>query len=181
MSRRSIAPSAVLFLLFFLLCFQVLSQTDGSAALMEEKEKQALYSMIQGFVGTWWNGSQLYPDPCGWTPIQGVSCDLFANGMWYVTVVSIGPIFDNSLECAKDAEFSTHLFELGHLRSLSIFNCFSASDDNPVTIPAQNWSKLSSTLENLEFRLNRGLSGEIPAGLGGLVNLQTLVLTDNSF
>lgn len=41
-----------------------------TAAPMEEREKEALYSGIQGFVGKWWNGSDLYPDPCGWTPIQ---------------------------------------------------------------------------------------------------------------
>lgn len=37
---------------------------------MEKKEKEALYSAIEGFVGKGWNGSDLYPDPCGWTPIQ---------------------------------------------------------------------------------------------------------------
>lgn len=37
---------------------------------MEKREQEALYSAIQGFVGEWWNGSDLYPDPCGWTPIQ---------------------------------------------------------------------------------------------------------------
>lgn len=41
-----------------------------TAAPMEEREREALYSGIQGFVGKWWNGSDLYPDPCGWTPIQ---------------------------------------------------------------------------------------------------------------
>jgi hypothetical protein len=47
---------------------------DGSAstaaAPMEEKEKRALYAAIEGFVGKGWNGSALYPDPCGWSPIQ---------------------------------------------------------------------------------------------------------------
>ncbi|MCI05741.1 piriformospora indica-insensitive protein 2-like [Trifolium medium] len=37
---------------------------------MEKTELNALYSAIQGFVGNSWNGSDLYPDPCGWTPIQ---------------------------------------------------------------------------------------------------------------
>lgn len=37
---------------------------------MEISEREALYSTIQGFVGDSWNGSDLYPDPCGWTPIQ---------------------------------------------------------------------------------------------------------------
>lgn len=46
-------------------------QTDPSQmAPMAIKEQEALYSAIQGFVGSWWNGSNLYPDPCGWTPIQ---------------------------------------------------------------------------------------------------------------
>lgn len=45
-------------------------EAEASAAPMEETEKKALYSTIQGFVGNWWNGSDLYPDPCGWTPIQ---------------------------------------------------------------------------------------------------------------
>lgn len=41
-----------------------------AVAPMEKRELEALYSSIQGFVGKWWNGSDLYPDPCGWTPIQ---------------------------------------------------------------------------------------------------------------
>lgn len=45
-------------------------QADPSVSPMQKKEQQALYSTIQGFVGQWWNGSDLYPDPCGWTPIQ---------------------------------------------------------------------------------------------------------------
>lgn len=45
-------------------------QLEIDMAPMEKQEKDALYSTIQGFVGNWWNGSDLYPDPCGWTPIQ---------------------------------------------------------------------------------------------------------------
>jgi len=37
---------------------------------MKKKEKEVIYSVVQGFVGKWWNGSYLYPDPCGLTPIQ---------------------------------------------------------------------------------------------------------------
>ncbi|KAK2981296.1 hypothetical protein RJ640_006997 [Escallonia rubra] len=43
---------------------------ESLVAPMEKTEQQALYSAIQGFVGNWWNGFDLYPDPCGWTPIQ---------------------------------------------------------------------------------------------------------------
>jgi hypothetical protein len=37
---------------------------------MEDKEKRALYAAIESFVGKGWNGSGLFPDPCGQTPIQ---------------------------------------------------------------------------------------------------------------
>lgn len=43
---------------------------SSSIAPMKKQEQEALYSAIQGFVGDSWNGSDLYPDPCGWTPIQ---------------------------------------------------------------------------------------------------------------
>lgn len=56
----------------FILCLGVYCDADGDPEMapMEKTEKKALYSAVQGFVGTWWNGSDLYPDPCGWTPIQ---------------------------------------------------------------------------------------------------------------
>ncbi|EMS55257.1 hypothetical protein TRIUR3_18930 [Triticum urartu] len=146
-------------------------------APMEDKEKAALYAAIGSFVGKAWNGSGLFPDPCGQTPIQGVSCDLF-NGVWYPTVVSIGPVLDNSLQCAPDARFSPQLFDLRRLKSLTFYACFPAS--NPTTIPATNWDKLAGTLETLEFRSNTGLAGAIPASLGRLASLQSLVLVDNN-
>ncbi|KAE9615419.1 hypothetical protein Lalb_Chr04g0255021 [Lupinus albus] len=45
-------------------------QVELDIAPMEKIEQDALYFTIQGFVGDEWNGSDLYPDPCGWTPIQ---------------------------------------------------------------------------------------------------------------
>lgn len=48
----------------------IVTDSQGDEAPMEKAEREALYSAIQGFVGDWWNGSDLYPDPCGWTPIQ---------------------------------------------------------------------------------------------------------------
>ncbi|CAD6239292.1 unnamed protein product [Miscanthus lutarioriparius] len=161
------------------------AEEDGSdapaaataTAPMEEKERRALYAAIESFVGMGWNGSRLYPDPCGWSPIQGVSCDLF-NGLWYPTVMSIGPVLDNSLRCAPDAKFSPQLFDLRRLRTLSFYSCFPAS--NPTAIPTAGWEKLSGTLETLEFRTNPGLTGGIPASLGRLASLQSLVLVENN-
>ncbi|XP_047057706.1 piriformospora indica-insensitive protein 2-like, partial [Lolium rigidum] len=108
---------------------------------------------------------------------QGVSCDLF-NGLWYPTVMSIGPVLDNSLQCAPDAKFSPQLFDLRRLKSLSFYACFPAT--NPTPIPATNWEKLAGSLETLEFRTNPGLTGAIPASLGRLAGLQSLVVVDNN-
>ena len=59
----------VLFVGFFVLC-KGQQEEDSSVAAMKKEEQEALYSAVQGFVGDSWNGSDLYPDPCGWTPIQ---------------------------------------------------------------------------------------------------------------
>ncbi|CAN0876536.1 Piriformospora indica-insensitive protein 2 [Linum grandiflorum] len=152
------------------------SSSDGGGAPMESGEKAALFAAIQGFVGNWWNGSDLYPDPCGWTPIQGVSCDIF-NGLWYVTALSIGPVHDNSLSCAPKVDFRPQLFKLKHLQSLSFFNCFITN--HPVSIHPNDWKNLAANLEVLEFRSNPGLTGQVPASFGGLVNLKSLVLLEN--
>lgn len=59
-------------LLLLVLCLGSWCNGDDEtmAAPMEKTEQESLYSAIQGFVGKDWNGSDLYPDPCGWTPIQ---------------------------------------------------------------------------------------------------------------
>ncbi|XP_057486146.1 piriformospora indica-insensitive protein 2-like isoform X2 [Actinidia eriantha] len=145
---------------------------------MEKTEREALYSTIQGFVGYWWNGSELYPDPCGWTPIQGVSCDLF-EGSWYVTDLNIGPFYDNSLVCAPNVQFRPDFFALKYLKSLSIFNCFTSPHHFPISIPTKNWESLYGSLQSLEFRSNPGLIGQIPTSFGYLKNLQSLVLLEN--
>ncbi|KAL5553530.1 hypothetical protein UlMin_040931 [Ulmus minor] len=164
----------------FLLCLNACSyeEEEIDMAPMEKAEQDALYSVIQGFVGNWWNGSDLYPDPCGWTPIQGVSCDLF-DGLWYVTSLSIGTFHENSLACAKIVEFRPPLFEFKHLKSLAFFNCSISSHKKPVLIPTRNWEKLAGSLESLEFRSNHGLIGQIPDSFGSLMKLQSLVLIEN--
>jgi hypothetical protein len=45
-------------------------EAEAEEAPMEEKEKRALYAAIESFVRKGWNGSGLFPDPCGQTPIQ---------------------------------------------------------------------------------------------------------------
>lgn len=178
MKNFSNIPGAVSVVVLLFLCVWCKGQEETSAAPMEKTEKEALYSTIQGFVGNWWNGSDLYPDPCGWTPIQGVSCDLF-DGFWYVTALHIGPIEENSLDCAPKVEFRPDLFAFKRLKSLSFFSCFVSPRLHPVSLPTDSWEVLSGILESLEFRSNPGLTGQIPTGFGHLRNLQSLVLLEN--
>ncbi|KAJ1394707.1 Leucine-rich repeat [Sesbania bispinosa] len=146
---------------------------------MEKKEQEVIYSVIQGFVGKWWNGSYLYPDPCGWTPIQGISCEQFDDGFWYITAVNLGPVLDNSLICNHDAQFPEQLFNLKHLKVLSLCSCFLSPSQHPVKLPNSNWEKLSESLESLTLRSNPGLVGTIPSTIGSLRRLQSLVLIEN--
>lgn len=68
---RTRATFEVLFIIFYMgVVFCNGEETEPLGALMDKREQEALYSVIQGFVGKSWNGSDLYPDPCGWTPIQ---------------------------------------------------------------------------------------------------------------
>ncbi|CAM8882087.1 unnamed protein product [Rhodiola kirilowii] len=161
---------------FTLVCFSLGQDDYAEVAPMDKSELVSLFSTIQGFVGSWWNGSDLYPDPCGWTPIQGVMCDIF-DGLWYVTAISIGSTHDNSLACGQHVEFSPHLFNLKHLASLTFYNCFTKQ----ITISSLSWNKLSNTLKTLEFRSNQGLIGTIPPAFGELWELESLVLVENGF
>ncbi|KAG9450067.1 hypothetical protein H6P81_010032 [Aristolochia fimbriata] len=177
--RKFVSLRSLLLLLPFLLCLFARAEADTTSTTtspMDERELDALYATIRSLVGKWFNGTELYPDPCGWTPIQGVSCDLF-HGLWYVTTMVVGPIHDNSFQCAPDAEISPRLFRMKHLRSLSFFGCF----HSPISIQGLPWEKLAHTLETIEFRSNPGLNGQMPPLFSAsLRKLRSLVLLENN-
>ncbi|KAJ0230625.1 Uncharacterized protein HA466_0307250 [Hirschfeldia incana] len=171
--------SVLLLILVFRWCNAVESsstEVTDDGAPMEKSEREALYSTIQGFVGDSWNGSDLYPDPCGWTPIQGVSCDIY-DDLWYVTELTLGLVHENSLSCAASLVIKPQLFKLIHLKSLSFVNCFKSS----LTISKEDWISLGRNLESLEFRSNPGLIGVLPETIGSLTNLKSLVVLENGF
>jgi len=65
--------SSVIFVMFILsMNEKCYGQEDSTVVVspMEKAEQEALYSTIQGFVGNSWNGSDLFPDPCGSTSIE---------------------------------------------------------------------------------------------------------------
>lgn len=70
--------SSLILLLLSLLAFHVSlsNEKEDSTAPMVRAEQEALYLLIQDLVGKWWNGSELYPDPCGWNQIQVLSIQI---------------------------------------------------------------------------------------------------------
>lgn len=88
-----------IFVIFFLLLGAWCSEEADADDLapMEKTEQEALYSAIQGFVGKWWNGSDLYPDPCGWTPIQVLLLCYF-----YFFTPPDSLLVDSSAKCQSD-------------------------------------------------------------------------------
>ncbi|KAH1233039.1 Piriformospora indica-insensitive protein 2 [Glycine max] len=177
--KRIKTISHAIFVMFILSLSATCGQEDLDILTpMEKVELEALYSTIESFLGDSWNSSDLYPDPCGWTPIQGVSCDLF-DGFWYVTTLNIGPVHDNSLSCAQDLEFRPHLFKLKHLKSLSFFNCFPSQDMFPGLIG--NIPLCFGVLKNLQSLviLKNSVTAEIPSSIGNVIKLKKLVLVGN--
>ena len=85
MEGRRVTKSLLL-ILSFMFFFHVPCESDVQVAPMEKTEQEALYLMIQGFVGQWWNGSGLYPDPCGWTPIQVLAHNIFLMSNIYFVI-----------------------------------------------------------------------------------------------
>ncbi|KAJ1403146.1 Leucine-rich repeat domain superfamily [Sesbania bispinosa] len=120
-------------------------------------EQEALYSTIQGFVVIHGMAHDLYPDPCGWTPIQGVSCDLF-NGFGF----QLPSPLENWEKLA------------GSLESLE----FRSNQGLIGNIPSSFGS-----LKNLQslVLLENGLTGQIPPDIGNLIKLKRLVLAGNYF
>lgn len=101
------------------------------------------------------------------------------DDLWYVTALSLGTMRDNSLACAETTVIRPELFELKHLKSLSLFNCFTSPNRYLASISDEKWLDLSKNLETLEIRSNPGLIGELPSAITNLINLQSLVVLEN--
>ncbi|KAL6175359.1 hypothetical protein ACLB2K_052000 [Fragaria x ananassa] len=152
-------------------------QADPSVSLspMLEKEQQALYSTIQGFVGNWWNGSDLYSDPCGWTPIQNpwnfdqtlVSLGEFQNLLATLKKLQSLVLLENGLQ----GKLPNQIGNLVNLRRLVL-----AGNNLSGRIPA-SLGRLTMLLI-LDAGRNQ-LSGSLPVTLGSLTSLLKLDLSNN--
>ncbi|XP_010556398.1 PREDICTED: piriformospora indica-insensitive protein 2-like isoform X2 [Tarenaya hassleriana] len=159
-----------LFLCLVLHCTGEFALDDSDEAPMAKTEREALYSAIQGFVGdSSWNGSDLYPDPCGWTPIQGVSCDVF-DGLWHLKSLTFFNCFTSPIKITGEDWLS---FE-SSLESLEFRSNPGLVGELPETIG--NLKKLQSLVV-----LGNGFRGKLQSSICNLTRLKRLVLAGNSF
>lgn len=81
---RLLLVLAALFLALLLLSGCAAEGEGEEGSPVAAAEEAALYAAIGGFVGKAWNGSGLFPDPCGQTAIQELinpqfsSCSTFS-------------------------------------------------------------------------------------------------------
>ncbi|KAH9307672.1 hypothetical protein KI387_035583, partial [Taxus chinensis] len=154
---------------------QSVTEDYRNSAYMLDSEKQAFYSVLEALGGDL-NASNLYPDPCGLTPVPGTSCDQFGD-FWYITVLNLGDVYDNSPKCSNNAVLHPSIFNLTHLKTLSLYKCFVNA---PQIMPLTQWGNLGGSLQSLIFRNNVALVGELPPEMGKLASLEFLVVTENN-
>ncbi|RDX62308.1 Piriformospora indica-insensitive protein 2, partial [Mucuna pruriens] len=170
----SLSLLLVVFLLFASEMVGMRSKVHGEE--MEEEELLGLFEVMDALVDDpdW---AQAHPQPCTDTPWPGVECEISNDPpIFHVTKIHIGPDI-LSPPCKPSAYLSESLLKLTYLKTLSIFNCFVASQ---VNLPPTLFGPFS-TLEHLALQSNPTLAGEIPPTLGGVTSLRVLSLSQNSF
>ncbi|KAL0327051.1 UNVERIFIED_CONTAM: Piriformospora indica-insensitive protein 2 [Sesamum angustifolium] len=152
---------SVLVLCVFYLSVWCNGEDESVGAPMKRTEVEALYSAVQAFVGKWWNGSDLYPDPCGWTPIQA------PEGSFILQLLCFPRRYPVSIPTQNWEVLAASLESLEFRSNLGLTGRI------PSTF---------GELKNLRslVLLENGLTGELQANLGNLINLRRLNL-GNSF
>ncbi|XP_075522152.1 uncharacterized protein LOC142555261 [Primulina tabacum] len=175
-------PSQLLFLLasvsFMLL--SVSSQPPLGAA-----EQEAVYRVLESInSGIPWR--TLFPDDMCASAPHGIVCDYFSDTSAvraHVTELSFGYVSDYSPNppCGSYSTFQPSLLTpILHLKKLFFYKCFTEKE-----IPFPDFSPLLSTsqassLEELVFVENPGLSGSLDGRIGNFSGLRRLVLTGTS-
>ncbi|ONL96908.1 hypothetical protein ZEAMMB73_Zm00001d028747 [Zea mays] len=109
--------------------------------------------------------SQLHPWPCTNTSWSGLQCELVSDDarVLRATRLHLGPDVATPPFRPEARLDPTSLRGLPHLRTLSIFCCFGATQA-PVELPPVLFTS-SSSLEQIVLKSNPGLIGPIPATL----------------
>ncbi|WVZ59927.1 hypothetical protein U9M48_010009 [Paspalum notatum var. saurae] len=153
----------------------------GDAPALPRAELAAVFRVMADLLGdpAW---ARLHPRPCADTPWPGLQCEpapddarvLRATRLHFGPDVAVPP-------CRPGARLAAaSLRGLPHLRTLSLFGCFDGGAGAGVELPPAMFAGADS-LEQVVLKSNPGLTGPLPATLGGLRSLRVLSLSQNGF
>ncbi|XP_010275864.1 PREDICTED: piriformospora indica-insensitive protein 2-like [Nelumbo nucifera] len=149
--------------------------TDDADTGMDRGELLGLFEVMGDLLEDP-NWAQLHPNPCTDTPWPGIQCEIGQDlPLLHVTKIHVGPDVVTP-PCKTSPKLSKSLLKLPYLNTLSIFNCFLTAT---ITLSPSLFG-LFSSLEQLVFKFNPGLSGEIPPTLADVASLRVLSLSQNS-
>ncbi|KAL7087115.1 hypothetical protein ACP275_13G046100 [Erythranthe tilingii] len=148
---------------------------------MHPLEQETLFKIMETLSSDQdWRSS--YPNPCrpGASSWPGIVCKFTANDIRYSHVTRLDFGTPPNPSCKNSATFPPEIFELPHLESIFIFQCFTRTPTR-ITFPPQNRAlPTPSPLQQLSLRSNSALIGTIPPQLlSSLTSLQILTLSQN--
>jgi hypothetical protein len=169
-----------LVLLLFHFAVAAVPTAAGDAPELPRSELAAVFRVIAELVGDP-TLPQLHPRPCTDTPWPGLQCEVAPDDARRLraTRLHFGPDVA-APPCRPGARLGADTLRgLPHLKTLSLFGCFQQQQGG-VELPPALFENASS-LEQVVLKSNPGLTGTIPATLGGLRGLRVLSLSQNGF
>jgi hypothetical protein len=173
-------PSLLSLMILLLFHGTVLVAGDAPAAPeLPRSELAAVFRVMADLLGdmTW---PRLHPRPCTDTPWPGLQCEPAPGDARRLraTRLHFGPdVAAAAAPCRPGAALSADsLRGLPHLKTISLIGCFATAVELPPALFAN-----ATSLEQLVLKSNPGLTGAVPATLGGLRSLRVLSLSQNGF
>ncbi|KAI3465885.1 hypothetical protein Pfo_022548 [Paulownia fortunei] len=142
---------------------------------MDPPELETLFKIMETLSSDQ-NWRVSHPNPCqpgsSW---HGIECKIAGNdNLFHVTRLDFGTLPNPG--CKNTATFPSEIFQLPHLESIFIFQCFTHT---PTRISVSSNNPSISPLQQLSLRSNPALIGSIPTQLSSLRSLQILTLSQN--
>ncbi|KAK3149874.1 hypothetical protein QOZ80_3AG0224140 [Eleusine coracana subsp. coracana] len=162
---------------------QVVAGGDAPVPELPRSELAAVFRVMADLLGdpTW---AQAHPRPCTDTPWPGLQCEVDPDDARRLraTRLHFGPDVATP-PCRSGAALAADALRgLPHLKTLSLFSCFiNTGAAAAVELPPALFANASSSLEQVVLKSNPGLTGAVPATLGGVRGLRVLSLSQNAF
>lgn len=163
-------------LLLILISFpKILSNNHPPSSDMDQIELETLFKIMEALSSDQdWRVS--HPNPCqSGSAWPGIECKFSGiNNHFHVTRLDFGT--PPNPTCKNSATFPPEIFQLPHLESIFIFQCFTQAPTR-ISIPPNK--PLTSPLQQLSMRSNSVLIGTIHPQISSLKSLQILTLSQN--